>query len=278
MAFAVSLKNVNSAPAGLRSAPPVAAADARLDKLRSICQQYEIRADFAARLRQLEGFEIVFLIDDSGSMNTPTAPVSSADPFGKQPTRWSEAQQLVNRVVDLATCFDPDGIDLRFLNRSGYSNVTTAFEVARTFDTPPSGMTPLAAAFDSIMYEKRAVVQEKKLLVIIATDGQPTNASGAPDVAEFTRALGRRHQNVHVTIVACTDDDASVGYLNGLDDTCPRLDVCDDYISERKEVLAAQGPHFAFTLGDYVVKIMLGSIDPFFDKLDEKKGGSCVVS
>ena len=55
-----------------RESQPNDATDIRLTKLREVCQRHEIRPDFAARLRQLEGYEIVFLVDDSGSMGTKT--------------------------------------------------------------------------------------------------------------------------------------------------------------------------------------------------------------
>ena len=80
-----------------------------------------------------------------------------------------------------------------------------------------------------------------------------------------------------VSIVACTDDEASVGYLNNLDKTCPGVDVCDDYLSERREILAAQGSRYPFSFGDYVVKTLLGPIDPSFDRLDEKHGCCSVM-
>ena len=55
------------------------------------------------------------------------------------------------------------------------------------------------------------------------------------------------------------------------DTSMPRVDVCDDYQSERKEILAAQGPSFHFSHGDYCVKLLLGAIDPQMDSLDEKR-------
>lgn len=58
--------------------------------------------------------------------------------------------------------------------------------------------------------------------------------------------------------------------MNQWDNKIPRLDVCDDYQSEKKEVLAAQGAQFHFTHGDYCVKLLLGSIDPDMDRLDER--------
>jgi len=58
--------------------------------------------------------------------------------------------------------------------------------------------------------------------------------------------------------------------------------VCDDYRSERKQVLKASrkrnGKLCAFTYGDYVVKCLIGGIDPSIDKQDEKHDEKCLIS
>lgn len=82
-----------------------------------------------------------------------------------------------------------------------------------------------------------------------------------------------KHENVFVSIAACTSDNAAVGYLNRFDKEIPRVDVSDDYASERRETLAARGSSYAFSFGDYIVKALLGPIDPSFDKLDERPAG-----
>lgn len=89
------------------------------------------------------------------------------------------------------------------------------------------------------------------------------------------------------------DDDQCVAYLNQLDKTIPNLDVVDDYRNERKEVQACRGTNFPFSYGDvghsekrrfdflisvfcykYVVKILMGGIDSWFDDWDEKRAGN----
>ena len=168
-----------------------------------------------------------------------------------------------------------------FLNRPGFNRVASSAQVAAAFGPPPSGFTPLAAAVTRILVEKASVIAEKKLLLVIATDGEPTNTSGQVDIPGFASVLQGRHANVFVSIIACTDDEGSVGYLNKLDRSVPRLDVTDDFQSERREVLLAQGSTFRFGFGDYVVKSLLGSVDPYFDNLDEKSvggGGCCTVA
>ena len=78
-----------------------------------------------------------------------------------------------------------------------------------------------------------------------------------------------------------------MSYLNDWDVTIPNLDVVDDYKSEKKQILDCQGRSFPFSFGDvsgckwnianhlllfkYVVKIMMGGVDEWFDQLDEKK-------
>jgi len=68
--------------------------------------------------------------------------------------------------------------------------------------------------------------------------------------------------------MACTDEESVMEYLNRADDTISRLDVTDDYASEREEVLKAQGRSFAFSRGDWLCKAMLGPVDVYFDELD----------
>jgi hypothetical protein len=137
------------------------------------------------------------------------------------------------------------------------------------FQNPPAGYTPIPRVFSQILRDKAAIIAEKKMLLLIATDGQPTNDVGNDATSEFFNCLKTRSPNVYVSIIACTDDEAFMRYLNEIDRIVPSVDVNDDYVSEKKEVQMAQGTNYAFSFGDYVVKTLLGSIDPVFDTLDE---------
>lgn len=242
----------------------------RLDRLRAHCGAREIRSDFALKLRQLEEFEIVFVGDDSGSMGSQIQD-GSRDPFGAIPTRWTELQRYATNVVEIATCLDPDGIDIRFLNRQGFRNVASVSQVAAAFQPIPSGPTPLVRTIKAIFEEKAQILKERKMLLIIATDGAPTDDAGNDQTKQFLALLRDRPKNVFVSIIACTDDDDAVGYLNKIDRIVPGIDVSDDYLSESKEVKKAQGKNFQFSYGDYVVKTLLGPVDVNFDRLDEAR-------
>jgi len=71
--------------------------------------------------------------------------------------------------------------------------------------------------------------------------------------------------------MACTDDEASVGWLNDLDERFTEVDVTDDYYSEREEVLRARKVA-KFTRGDWLIKALLGPVSAKFDAWDEGGG------
>jgi len=249
-----------------------------MEKFRALAQRYEISDYFASKLKQLEGWEIVLILDDSGSMNTPLAQ-QQGGAFAQSQTRWTELKQTVSIIIDIASVMDKDGVDLYFLNRATVTGVTSSEQVAGVFAAPPAGLTPTTPVLQHVLQAKKQVAAEKRVLVIIATDGAPTNQRGEVDIAGLKHVLQaeRDPTRFHVQFIACTDDDSSVAYLNEWDNTLPNVDVIDDYQSERAEILKAKGSNFRFAYGDYIVKALLGSIDPEFDKLDEKSGGCCSV-
>jgi hypothetical protein len=120
--------------------------------------------------------------------------------------------------------------------------------------------TPLGEALERAFKK----LGPKPLLVLVATDGVPNSMD------RFVHALkGRDVNRIYVSILACSNVESEIGYLNNLDATVPHLDVLDDYASEKREV-ARRNPSFgeAYTLGDHVARYFLGSIFEKYDKLD----------
>ena len=66
---------------------------------------------------------------------------------------------------------DSNGVDVYFLNRDPMLNVTNTQNVHHMFNSPPQGLTPLVPALRRILASKRSLTYEKKLLILIATDG-----------------------------------------------------------------------------------------------------------
>ncbi|CAF2097020.1 unnamed protein product [Rotaria magnacalcarata] len=233
----------------------------RMPAFQQYIRRYEINPTFAKKLLALDGYEIVFICDDSGSMNTPLGDVYG--PYKNAATRWDELKQTVSVVVDLASLLDPNGVDIYFLNRDPIFNVRHSSELIPIFTVPPE-----------VLRSKQNEIQERKLLIFIATDGTPTNDEGYQDSLSLENVLkNERHpiNRIPVSIIACTDDEQDMDYLNEWDTKIPNLDVVDDYRSEKREILKCQGTDFPFSFGDYIVKILLGAVDQTIDEWDEKK-------
>ena len=263
----------------IMSAPPYEAIDMDkvyykpLDRLKQISAQYEINHDHITNLYQLQNFEIVCIIDDSGSMNNPI--VANTVNFSEPSTRWDELKSKIGIVVDIASCFDPDGIDVYFLNKQPLKNINKSEQLFNSaqFNTPPAGGTPLAKCLNTVLFDKKDVVKERNLLIIIATDGEPTDMRGSIDIKGFKDVMNSRDpiDKIFVTFMVCTEDDDAIEYLNKWDNKMKNIDVVDDYHTEKKQILKSQGKHFPFSMGDYIAKLMLGSVNSYYDNLDSKK-------
>ena len=91
-------------------------------------------------------------------------------------------------------------------------------------------------------------------MIIIATDGEPTNEFGIVNTDEFTNMLLKRPDHVFTSIVACTNDPKSIDYLHYLDlrdEELPRFDVVREYMTETAFIKNIQGSDFQFTYGDW---------------------------
>src|SRR4051812_34223468 len=103
-------------------------------------------------------------------MNTPLTDQGNASAFAKSVTRWDELKHTASIIVDIAAVMDKDGLDIYFLNRATMLNVTASEQLNPVFAQPPSGLTPTAPVLRHVLNAKRSC--EKKVLIVIATDGQ----------------------------------------------------------------------------------------------------------
>ena len=187
-------------------------------------------------------------------------------------TRWDELKYFAEICIEVANVFDDSGIDVYFLNRPTARNIRVPEQLEPHMVNPPRGFTPITQAIVNVLLDYNPnVLGDKKLLIVIVTDGEPTDEKGEIDIDGFKKCIESRPPYLYTSIVMCADKEETVSYLNMLDKAVPRLDVIDDYIKEKNEVLAAKGSDFRFSFGDYVVKSLLGSIDSELDKLDEVK-------
>ena len=218
--------------------------------LDDIFAKYNINPIHHNNLRHLQMYDIVIIADDSYSMTSKVK--------NNHRTRWNELKHIIEIVIDVGSSLDSNGIDLIFLNRKGMDNVTSYKQVKNLFKKGPTGGTPLSDAIATALTK----VNNKPVILIIATDGKPNN------LRKFTEILKTRNcDNVYVNILACSDQERDIGYLNKLDVEIRNLDVLDDYDSELKEVQNKQGRNYSYTFGDHIARLLVGSL--FYDKMDE---------
>lgn len=231
-------------------------------ELQELLDMYEITLAQTEDLMVLARYDIVFLVDDSSSMNTVEVTA------GVKQSRWKELRDTVSALVEFAAYFDDDGTDIYFLNRPGVEGVTDPNDerLTRSFASNPNGTTPLTRRFEEVVKGHKS---NKPLLVMMATDGEPD--TGSRHFVEMARKLlTMKRKEVRLGVIACTQNDASVEWLNDLDDdpkVGDKIDVCDDYEAEKKEVLATRRVS-QFLVSDYYVKALLGPILAKYDNLD----------
>ena len=198
--------------------------------------------------------DIIIIIDDSSSMN---APIGNG-------TRWTHALQDVCQVMRLGCVFDRNGVDVLFLNRPGKKKVKDISILSDAFSEGPRGRTPLTEKLTEAL---KTCSKRKNTLIVIATDGEPTDQGG---IQAFANTLSSKNDNVYISMLACSDKDEEVGYLRQLDESVNHLNVQQPYPAEAERVAQVQGPEFPYSPGDHIVRLLLGPVFPQWDELNEK--------
>ncbi len=152
---------------------------------KKMIQKHRISGFFARKLKNLKKFKIVYILDDSGSMNT----VLEDSPLNKgtfKATRWDELQDFINISIEIANIVNPEGCDVYFLNRRMVKNVKKSEDILSSFKHLPGGFTPITKILTKVLKNNMPnVLNDKKLLVIIVTDGEPTDSYGKVDIKGF---------------------------------------------------------------------------------------------
>jgi len=235
-------------------------------KFELLVKQNELTPTVAKQLLEvLSTCEIVLLCDDSGSMKSEIVEdnVNSKVPL----TRWQELKKLAAVIIEFVTAINPDGLDIYFLNRPKLRNVVDMEGLRQTFSELPDGRTPLISAIRKIYRDKRGLPEGKQLLIVVITDGEPTDGTHH----DLFRVLTQKDSNVHISFAECTDNEEDMEYLDRWDGRIPNFDNTDDYREELLRVKQIQGSQFKFDYTDYVIKILLATFVRWYFNLDQTK-------
>lgn len=242
--------------------------------------RHEVNAKYLQRLDSLRQYEITILCDDSGSMQSVADPDTAATM-----TRWDELKMYSNQLMDL---FQVLGIQftVAFLNRYGVEGARGPIDAMQLFNYGPDGYTPTLHALKDIFSKKT----EKPFIVFVFTDGHPTNKNGDTNEYELEQWLSTRPwiNSSYVSFILCTDDEdvdrlyrrlewrrPGVGGWVGAETGIRGVDMTEDYRGELRDIRNAQrNPSYPFSQGDYIVKTVVGAIDPSVHMLDLPVGYS----
>jgi hypothetical protein len=255
--------------------PSVVLPDEIEGALQRFAYENEINPKFLPSLRTLALYDVVLVCDDSGSMCGP------ADPEIPNISRWDELKQSVQLVVRASLAFQKP-IDIYFLNRGKFLNVTSWDQVAGAFAKGPAGTTPLQEACMQV-WSDRGVSDDltRDLIVHVFTDGFPNNR------VQFEYWLGVRPaiRRTYISILLCTDEEDVVNEYRRFEYreqgrfgwTGPTVgvtgvDVTEDYRGEVRDIRATRGTKYRFSFGDYIVKCLVGCVDPSVHAVDLPPG------
>mmetsp|Transcript_28310 Transcript_28310/g.65647 ORF Transcript_28310/g.65647 Transcript_28310/m.65647 type:complete len:289 (+) Transcript_28310:52-918(+) len=241
-----------------------------IKRLQDILARFEVSIADANDLVALEDYRIVLVCDDSGSMQQSAVPKHMRQLGQDTYSRWQEMQSTASLVLDIGQCFNPDGVDVYFLNRAKVANVKGSEDKRFVFACrdAPKGSTPLTRVVTQVVQECGG---EKPVLLMILTDGVP-DGGPRPFIRAVKDVVAKRStpHTFKFQVMACTPEDDDVEWLNVLDRELPQVDVTDDYHTERMQVLKA-GKCSNFTRGDWCMKALLGPVSHKFDGWDESK-------
>lgn len=227
----------------------------------------ELALDFAA----LALYDIILYCDDSGSMA-----------FEDGGERIEDLKVILGRVAEVATLFDDDGILVRFMNSSVEGNgIRSAADASALLSQVRfGGTTPLAASMrtrvlERVVYAAAAGGQlAKPVLVITITDGEPTDTPRDAILQVIREARARLSPRFGPKAAAFQfaqvgRDSRAQAFLGRLDKDASVGDIidCTSYFEQEAEEFARKG--LTLSVEAWLLKLMLGAIDPSYDAEDE---------
>ena len=227
--------------------------------------------NMTADLAVLGLYDIVIFADDYGSMGYPD---KSTDGM----TRFQLLKEVIKTIGFWATLMDFDGVVLRFFNSQVEGDgMQTSTDVEKLFtNVVPSGGTPMGEELENKILHKMVAPflqsgnLNRPVLVITITDGVPSNESRV--VQAITKCQNMCKSSKYgenamaFSFAQIGADTVATAYLSKLD-TDPAIgkliDCTSEYNIEKTE--CGEG----FTEAVWVVKLMIGAVDPEYDKADE---------
>ncbi|MCJ1387490.1 hypothetical protein MMC18_000333 [Xylographa bjoerkii] len=235
-------------------------------------------------LTRLDAWDVVFVIDDTNSMDLAADSVAASKTRERVTTRWDVLVRGMQYIADIAAKHDQDGVDVFFLcsdlNKSNVKNgqeilnqlnrVVLEENTGGTYFEP--ALSPILAnytwKYNNYFKARNAgqlVEPPKPMNIIVLTDG------GANDPKQTEKLLVRVAKELDtmwapsyqlgIQFVQVGDDPRATKYLKILDDQLEKKHDIRDMIDTTRFIFTEDG----IALGDKLLKILLGAMDKALD-------------
>lgn len=207
----------------------------------------EVDIDFRNELLDLRGLHMVFLIDDSGSMNFS---------IDDGETRWSGLIKTLRDICSLVSEFSCK-FDLNFLTGDSYQDINLVRIIELLEERRPKCSGPLYEIFEGVLAQCKARYEMSgvKSLILFGTDGEQSDDASFLQLVDL---LNARETDIISIMVLIYNDGAEIASdFDKIDQVCKGVGVCYDWQSERDKIVEASGR--LITYGDYLVKCLFSS-------------------
>lgn len=244
-------------------------------RLQRIVHELNVPMEVATDLMKLALFDTILYVDDSGSIE-----------FEEKGLRKEQLRQILGIVATVASNFDRDGIEVRFMNSAEEGHgIKNPDDVERLVSRVRfSGLTPLGTSLRQKVVDPLVVGPvrsgrlQKPVLIITITDGQPAGEAHSTVRDTISYAINEV-QRAQYTAGAVSFQFSQVGndtrardFLSDLDEDAEigQLIDCTSNFEVEQDEMARANPPVHLTRELWCAKLMLGAIDSSYDTKDER--------
>ncbi|KAF7712619.1 Transcription factor RfeF [Penicillium ucsense] len=244
-------------------------------RLQRIVHELNVPMEVATDLMKLALFDTVLYVDDSGSIE-----------FEEKGLRKEQLRQILGIVATVASNFDRDGIEVRFMNSSEEGHgIKNPDDVERLVSRVRfSGLTPLGTSLRQkvvdplVIGPARSGRLQKPVLIITITDGQPAGEAHSTVRDTISYAVNEMQRAQYGTgavsfqFSQVGNDTRARDFLSDLDEDpeIGQLIDCTSNFEVEQDEMSRANPPVHLTRELWCAKLMLGAIDSSYDTKDEK--------
>jgi hypothetical protein len=215
-----------------------------------LCTSHEVAPHLQQYMTNLSNYKLVALIDDSGSMRYESLMTGE--------TSWASAHQFVRTLISLNSVSTNHSMDLCFLSRAPFHNITSVNIVDEAFHPTPDGSVSLTDALKQILSQPYDASYQGRI-IIVCTDADAVNSKKSTTLWHLLDE--NRRLSDYVTFIVYNTSKKQWNALQTDSEKLFRFATMLDYESELV-ALTSQGEKPVFSYADYVLNAVIRCVVP----------------